>query len=195
MDNSKETDPSSEDMIHMTPAQSSVQAAPKNWANLVKTGQSVGYVAPQPEVAVVAQPQSFVAITQQQQQQAQQQQKAQLDNYGVGERRPMRNNNEQRERRTSGTNYNQEGSCQLFIGNLPTKATDEELKQMFQVFGKIVDLRIHTKPPQKNSNNRPVPNYGFVTFEDPASALKLQESTVSMSAQCAELSTNFRLHF
>lgn len=179
MDNSKETDPNSEDIVHMAPAPSFVPAAPKNWANLVKTGQSVGYVAQQPDVSVSSQPQSFVAITQQQQQQAQQQQKAQSDNFGPGDRRPMRNNNEQRERRTSSTNYNQEGSCQLFIGNLPTKATDEELKQMFQVFGKIVDLRIHTKQQQKNSNNRPVPNYGFVTFEDPASALKLQESTVS----------------
>lgn len=190
MDNSKETDPSSEDVHHMAPAPSSVPAAPKNWANLVKTGQSVGYVAPQPEVTITAQSQSFVAITQQQQQQAQQQQKAQSDNFGTTERRPMRNNNEQqRERRTSGTNYNQEGGCQLFIGNLPTKATDEELKQMFSVFGKIADLRIHTKPPQKNSNNRPVPNYGFVTFEDPASALKLQDSTVSMQTKRCSTST------
>lgn len=179
MDNSKETDPSSEEIIpHSAPAPSSVPAAPKNWANLVKGGPALGFPALQPEIPA-SQPQSFVAITQQQQQQAQQQQKAQSDNFGTNERRPMRNNNE-RERRTSGANYNsgnQEGNCQLFLGNLPTRATEDELRQMFQVYGKIVDLRIHNKPQQKNSNNRPVPNYGFITFEDPASALKLQEST------------------
>jgi RNA recognition motif-containing protein len=185
MDNSKE-DPSSEEQSAPAP----ILAAPKNWANLVKGGPSLGFAAPQPEIAVAPQPQSFVAITQQQQQQAQQQQKVQADNFGNGERRPMRSNNE-RERRTSATNYNsgagQEGNCQLFLGNLPTRATEEELRQMFSVFGKIVDLRIHNKPQQKNSQNRPVPNYGFITFEDPASALKLQDSTVSLKDFCLNI--------
>lgn len=44
---------------------------------------------------------------------------------------------------------------------------------MFSVFGKITELRIHNK----SSLNRQVPNFGFIKFEDPASALKLQEST------------------
>lgn len=172
--------------MQSAPAPSSVPAAPKNWANLVKGGAGLSFSAPAPDTpaAPQAQPTSFVAITQQQQQQAQQQQKVQSESYGNG--RPMRVNNE-RERRTSGTNYNnnnnnnnQEGNCSLFLGNLPTRATEEELRQMFSVFGKIVDLRIHNKPAQKNSQNRPVPNYGFITFEDPASALKLQESTVNL---------------
>lgn len=184
MDNSKETDPSSEDIMLLAPVPSSMPAAPKNWANLVKGGPGLGFTAtaPLPDFSVSAQPQSFVAITQQQQQQAQQQQKVQSDNFGTAERRPVRTNNHERERRTSGTNYNsgsQDGNCQLFLGNLPTRATEEELRQMFSVFGKITELRILNKPPQKNSQNRPVPNYGFITFEDPASALKLQESTVS----------------
>lgn len=187
MDNSKENDPSSEEIMQMAPAPSSVPAAPKNWANLVKGGPGLAFTAgsaPQPEAPVVPQPQSFVAITQQQQQQAQQQQKVQSEGFAAG--RPMRaqTNNVERERRTSGTNYsssNQEGNCSLFLGNLPTRATEEELRQMFSVFGKITELRIHNKPPQKNSQNRPVPNYGFITFEDPASALKLQDSTVSIA--------------
>lgn len=183
MDNSKDSDPHSEDIMKSAPAPTLVPPTPKNWANLVKGGPTLAFLspAPQPETSAVPQPQSFVAITQQQQQQAHQQQKVQpAETFGNG--RPVRNNSE-RERRTSGTNYNnggnQEGNCSLFLGNLPTRATDEELRQMFSVFGKIVDLRIHNKPAQKNSQNRPVPNYGFITFEDPASAIKLQESTVS----------------
>lgn len=183
----KDTDPISEDIMHSAPA----PAAPKTWSNLVKGGVSLGFMtSPQPEVATTPLPQSFVAITQQQQQQAQQQQKVQTDNFGNG--RPVRSNNEQRERRTSGTNYNntnsgsQEGNCSLFLGNLPNRASEEELRQMFSTFGKITDLRIHNKPPQKNSQNRPVPNYGFITFEDPTSALKLQDSIVSLIALRAE---------
>jgi RNA recognition motif-containing protein len=182
----KEMDPSSEEISQSAPAPSSLPSAPKNWANLVKGGPGLAFTAsPLPELPSVQQSQSFVAITQQQQQQAQQQ-KVQGDGFGTGERRPMRTNNNvnERERRTSGTNYNnnnnnQEGNNQLFLGNLPTRATEEELRQMFSVFGKITDLRIHNKPQQKNSQNRPVPNYGFITFEDPASALKLQDSQVS----------------
>lgn len=184
MDNSKETDPTSEEIGQPSSASSSAPTAPKNWANLVKGGPGLGFTAtaPQPEIPVAPQPQSFIAITQQQQQQAQQQQKVQSENFGSNERRPMRpnnNNNNIRERRTSGGNFNQEGNCQLFIGNVPNRATEDELRQLFGVFGKITDLRILTKQQQKNSQNRPVPSFGFVTFEDPASALKLQESTVS----------------
>lgn len=195
MDNSKDTDPISEDIMHSAPAPSSMSAAPKTWSNLVKGGGGLGFMtSPQPEVTSTPLPQSFVAITQQQQQQAQQQ-KVQTDNFGNG--RPVRSNNEQRERRTSGTNYNnnnnnnnttgnQEGNCSLFLGNLPTRATEDELRTMFSTFGKITDLRIHNKPPQKNSQNRPVPNYGFITFEDPTAALKLQDSIVSLIATEAE---------
>lgn len=149
----------------------SAPSAPKNWANLVKAGPSIGY-SPQPEMPVIPQPQSFVTITQQQQQQAQQQKQA--ENYG-SDRRQMRDRGDQRERRVSNNN---DGSCQLFLGNLPTNATEDELKQLFSVFGKISDLRIHTKQPQKGGNSRPVPNYGFITFEDPQSAIKLQDAQV-----------------
>ena len=162
--------------MQSAPAPSSVPAAPKNWANLVKGGPGLVFTAsaPQPDITVAAQSQSFVAITQQQQQQAQQQQKVQTDNFNTGDRR--RNN--ERERRTSGSNYNnssQDGNCSLFLGNLPTRATEEELRQMFIHFGKITELRIHNK----SSTNRQVPNFGFIKFEDPASAQKLQDSIVS----------------
>lgn len=150
----------------------SAPSAPKNWANLVKAGPGIGY-SPQPEIPAAPQAPSFVSITQQQQQQAQQQKQA--ETYGsTVERRPLPpRERDQRERRVSSNNN--DSSCQLFLGNLPTSATEEELKQMFSVFGKIADLRILTKPPAK-SGNRPVPNYGFITFEDPQSAIKLQEA-------------------
>uniref|UniRef100_A0A6M2DTV1 Putative rasgap sh3 binding protein rasputin n=1 Tax=Xenopsylla cheopis TaxID=163159 RepID=A0A6M2DTV1_XENCH len=66
------------------------------------------------------------------------------------------------------TQYNE--SYQLFLGNLPHNATEEELKQLFTKFGPVHELRIHSKPSAnaKMSNGR-VPNYGFITFEDPQS--------------------------
>lgn len=177
LDNSKETDPTSSEepiqqqkstAISPIPPITSTQLPPKNWANLVKAGPQLGYA--QPEIPVNPQPQSFVSITQQQQQQAQQQKQAEIT---YPDRRPMR---DQRERRVSNNN---DGSCQLFLGNLPTSATEDELKQLFSVFGKIADLRILAKPQQKGGN-RPVPNYGFITFDDPASAQRLQDAQVSM---------------
>jgi RNA recognition motif-containing protein len=142
---------------------------------LVKAGPTFN-VPLQPET-VAPQATPFVTITQQQQHQANQQKSS--ETHGSGERRPPRvANDDRRERRTS-SNFNQDGNSQLFLGNLPTRATEDELRQMFSVFGKIVDLRIHTKTQKNGNNSRPVPNYGFITFEDPASAVKLQEATVS----------------
>jgi len=195
---SKETDQSIEEIAQVSVAPQQQQhhqqsSPPKNWANMVKGGNTLVGFTPAPEVAATPQPTSFVAITQQQQQQAQQ--RKFQENYSdtvIRQPRssvnppapaPRTNDREvrERERRTSGTNYN-DGNCQLFLGNLPNRATEEELKQIFSVFGKIVDLRIHTKPQQKNAQNRPVPNYGFITFEDPVSAEKLQNSQVSLES-------------
>jgi hypothetical protein len=176
LDNSKETDPtSSEEPIQQKPTAISPippttsQLPPKNWANLVKAGPQLGYA--QPEIPVNPQPQSFVSITQQQQQQAQQQKQAET----YTDRRPIRDQRDQRDPRERRVSNNNDGSCQLFLGNLPTLATEDELKQLFSVFGKIADLRIHTKQSLKGGN-RPVPNYGFITFEDPASAQRLQDA-------------------
>ncbi|KAK3915915.1 Ras GTPase-activating protein-binding protein 2 [Frankliniella fusca] len=66
-------------------------------------------------------------------------------------------------------------SNQLFLGNLPHHATEEELKKLFAQFGPVADLRIHSKNNNLKGNGQPgnkVPNYGFITFEDP-SAVKL----------------------
>lgn len=60
---------------------------------------------------------------------------------------------------------------QLFLGNLPHNASEDDLRQIFETYGRVVELRIHSKPndrckgPQGNNTGK-VPNYGFITFED-----------------------------
>uniref|UniRef100_A0A182SPT7 NTF2 domain-containing protein n=1 Tax=Anopheles maculatus TaxID=74869 RepID=A0A182SPT7_9DIPT len=58
---------------------------------------------------------------------------------------------------------------QLFLGNIPHHATEEELKALFSKFGTVVDLRIMSKSVQKMPGVRTPPHYGFITYEDPAS--------------------------
>ncbi|XP_050080758.1 uncharacterized protein LOC126568337 [Anopheles maculipalpis] len=58
---------------------------------------------------------------------------------------------------------------QLFLGNIPHHATEEELKTLFSKFGTVVDLRIMSKSVQKMPGMRTPPHYGFITYDDPAS--------------------------
>lgn len=58
---------------------------------------------------------------------------------------------------------------QLFLGNIPHHATEDELKTLFSKFGTVVDLRIMSKPVQKMPGVRTPPHYGFITYDDPAS--------------------------
>lgn len=51
---------------------------------------------------------------------------------------------------------------------------------MFSVFGKIVDLRITIKA-QPENNKGQIPNNGLITFEDPASALKMLNAQVNLN--------------
>ncbi|RZB41641.1 RRM 1 domain containing protein [Asbolus verrucosus] len=59
---------------------------------------------------------------------------------------------------------------QLFLGNLPHNATEEELRDIFSEFGGILDLRVHSKPTNKTvvPSGRAPPNYGFITYETQA---------------------------
>ncbi|KAL3279493.1 hypothetical protein HHI36_017003 [Cryptolaemus montrouzieri] len=56
---------------------------------------------------------------------------------------------------------------QLFLGNLPHNATEDDLREIFIEFGPISDLRVHSKPGNKAGmpGGRMPPNYGFITFE------------------------------
>ncbi|KAK7004926.1 ras GTPase-activating protein-binding protein 2 [Biomphalaria glabrata] len=51
---------------------------------------------------------------------------------------------------------------QLFVGNLPLNITEAELKEFFEQYGRVEELRINTK-----SGGGKVPNFGFVVFESP----------------------------
>jgi hypothetical protein len=72
------------------------------------------------------------------------------------------------DRRRMGPNMMQQypDNQQLFMGNLPHHATEEDLKELFGKFGTIVDLRIHSKPNNKGVQGNRVPNYGFIIFDD-----------------------------
>lgn len=100
-----------------------------------------------------------------------------------GSQRSSVNRPQQRERRISNTNNtNQFGDQhQLFLGNLPHSATEEDLKSMFSKFGNVVDLRIHSKPGQKVPGVRAPPNYGFITYDDPQSVQNCLSHTVSFN--------------
>nr|XP_023959706.2 ras GTPase-activating protein-binding protein 1 [Chrysemys picta bellii] len=56
-------------------------------------------------------------------------------------------------------------SHQLFVGNLPHDVDKTELKDFFQNYGNVVELRI-------NSGGK-LPNFGFVVFDDPEPVQKI----------------------
>jgi len=94
-----------------------------------------------------------------------------MDRQGGG--RPPFSDDSDGERRRSGPSNSTSSypdSNQLFLGNLPHHATEEELKKLFAQFGPVADLRIHSKNPNIKAGpaGNKVPNYGFITFEDSA---------------------------
>ncbi|XP_065372099.1 ras GTPase-activating protein-binding protein 2 [Calliphora vicina] len=66
------------------------------------------------------------------------------------------------------TNSQQFGdSQQLFLGNIPHHASEDELKALFSRFGQVVDLRILSKSSGKLPPGARNPlNYGFITYND-----------------------------
>ncbi|XP_018323328.1 ras GTPase-activating protein-binding protein 1 [Agrilus planipennis] len=69
------------------------------------------------------------------------------------------------DRRKSQNSHND--SNQLFLGNLPHTAREEEIREIFAQFGTIVDLRILSKQSKQPGipGARAPPNYGFITYE------------------------------
>ncbi|BES94309.1 Nuclear transport factor 2 (NTF2) domain [Nesidiocoris tenuis] len=82
------------------------------------------------------------------------------------------------DRRRSGP-YNSEksqypDSNQVFFGNVPHNATENELRELFSKFGTIVEVKLHCKNaatpiPNRSSGLTRYPNFGFITFEDASS--------------------------
>jgi len=64
---------------------------------------------------------------------------------------------------------------QVFVGNLPLSVTEDDLKAVFEKFGRIVDCHINNKPkPSLQSGQKP-PNFGFVIFDEVNSVQKVLE--------------------
>lgn len=165
-------------------------SAPKTYANLVKQGTNTIFMSaglPSTDTGTNNHHSLYVVSNQQQQILSKlptdiitnpiDDVNGQLQNHRNSSQQPQQQQQQRtvRERRTSNSNYPDSG-CQLFLGNLPTRATEEELRQLFGTFGRIAELRIHTKSAQKNPTPRPVPNYGFITFEDQQSVNNLMNA-------------------
>lgn len=78
---------------------------------------------------------------------------------------------------------------QLFLGNLPHNASENDLRQVFERYGRVAELRVHSKSndrckgPQGGNNTARVPNYGFITFEDQQVVAKVLNSLVRSSVK------------
>lgn len=59
---------------------------------------------------------------------------------------------------------------QLFLGNLPLSATEEELRALFARFGPVAELRVHSKAAAPGAPRHP--NYGFITYETSQAAIE-----------------------
>ncbi|CAB0014985.1 unnamed protein product [Nesidiocoris tenuis] len=91
------------------------------------------------------------------------------------------------DRRRSGP-YNSEksqypDSNQVFFGNVPHNATENELRELFSKFGTIVEVKLHCKNaatpiPNRSSGLTRYPNFGFITFEDASSVHTVLNSKV-----------------
>ncbi|CAH1127119.1 unnamed protein product [Ceutorhynchus assimilis] len=72
-------------------------------------------------------------------------------------------------RRSQSSNFGQLDINQLFLGNLPHSATEDELREIFAEFGQVLELRVHSKPTpagmKPNQGGRMPPNYGFITYD------------------------------
>uniref|UniRef100_A0AAR5Q5L7 NTF2 domain-containing protein n=1 Tax=Dendroctonus ponderosae TaxID=77166 RepID=A0AAR5Q5L7_DENPD len=94
---------------------------------------------------------------------------------GPNHNRGPRTGDEEDRRRFQSSNFGgQLDANQLFLGNLPHSATDDELREIFGKFGTVVDLRVHSKPATKGpkvGQSRLPPNYGFITYDSQQSVM------------------------
>lgn len=67
---------------------------------------------------------------------------------------------------------------QLFLGNLPQFATEDELRALFARFGPVAELRVHTKAGVGGQQRHA--NYGFITYETSQAAHDCLKAAVSV---------------
>ncbi|KAF2361779.1 RNA recognition motif domain [Trinorchestia longiramus] len=84
---------------------------------------------------------------------------------------------------------------QIFVGNVPPTVTNEELRETFVKFGKILEVRINpgkskvsAGPATNGKAPNSVPNIGFITFEEEESVRKV------LNARPIKLGSNHRLN-
>ncbi|XP_045496378.1 ras GTPase-activating protein-binding protein 2 [Colias croceus] len=138
-----EPEPEREPSPPPQPAAPQAPAEPKTYANLLKSGSRSSPPAPAPP-APAAPP-------------------APLD-----PRPPRRDQRDSRDGRDGRESRRYSDSQQLFLGNLPHSATEEELRALFGRFGPVAELRVHSKPAAPGAPRHP--NYGFITYETPQAA-------------------------
>ena len=61
----------------------------------------------------------------------------------------------------------------MFIGNLRNSISKEELKEHFESYGAVIEVKINPSADGRQTN------YGFVIFEDPATARVVLSNKVS----------------
>lgn len=64
-------------------------------------------------------------------------------------------------------------SNQLFIGNVPISATEQQLRDVFEQYGVIADLRVLSKNNSNKQSGGKVPNFAFVIYHDQKAAQKV----------------------
>lgn len=60
-------------------------------------------------------------------------------------------------------------NLQVFVGNIPHVTTEDALKELFERFGPVLDVRIHGKNGVRAAGGR-APLYAFVVFDSPKAA-------------------------
>lgn len=78
---------------------------------------------------------------------------------------------------------------QLFLGNLPHSATEDELRALFARYGPVAELRVHSKPAAPGAPRHP--NYGFITYETAQAAHDCLNAAVSVP-RCARVGATAR---
>jgi len=81
---------------------------------------------------------------------------------------------------------------QVFVGNLSQDITESELKQFFNQYGKVLEVRINTNT--KQPVGRRLPNYGFVVFEEKQHVENLLSSAKANSLVLVNEKGDFRLN-